>query len=69
MEQQHPMAITGFILLLLGLITFTPEIYLSGILVMFISATLQLKYLESTREEAQFNPTQNTSYPYDYYSS
>ena len=69
MELQRPMTLTGFILLILGLVTYTPEIYLSGILVMFISATLQLKYLETAREEAQLNPTQNTSFNCPYYAS
>ena len=46
-----PMSVTGVILFLLGLATLTPEIYFSGIMVMFTSAGLQLKALEKERLE------------------
>ena len=49
----QPMSVTGVILFLLGLATLTPEIYMSGIMVMFTSAGLQLKTLESEREQEQ----------------
>jgi hypothetical protein len=51
-----PMSVTGLILFLLGMATLTPEIYMSGIMVMFTSAGLQLKALEAERlEEAAPN--------------
>jgi flagellar biosynthesis component FlhA len=49
----QPMTLTGFILFFLGLVTMTPEIYFSGIFVMFLSASLQIKDLEKHRIEQQ----------------
>lgn len=45
--------ITGLILVLLGIITFIPEIYLSGIMVMIVSSAIQVHQLETMRVENQ----------------
>ena len=44
-------SVTGFILFVMGLVTLTPEIYLSGVIVMFTSAGLQLNAIEAQRIE------------------
>jgi hypothetical protein len=52
-ELRQKMTLTGFILLVLGLITLVPEIYMSGIIVLVISASLQIKDMEAMRLEEQ----------------
>lgn len=52
-EIYSKMTLTGFIIFLLGLITLTPEIYLSGIIVMALSTTVELKDLQQQSLETQ----------------
>ena len=50
------MTVTGILILLMGLITMMPEIYLSGILILALSSLLQVKELErivDTQEESE----------------
>ena len=53
---QQSLSVTGFVLFLLGLATLTPEIYLSGVMVMFTSASLTMKALEAHRVEESMVP-------------
>lgn len=41
--------ITGVIIFMLGMFTFTPEIFLSGIVVMAVSAAQHLQFFETQR--------------------
>lgn len=43
------MTITGFIIFILGMLTFTPEIFFSGIVVMVVSGTQGIQQLEVAR--------------------
>lgn len=52
----QPMSLTGFVILILGLLTLTPEIYISGIMVMLISVSLQIKYFEGQRIQENIVP-------------
>ena len=54
--------LTGLVILILGLVTLTPEIYMSGLMVMIVSASMQLKYFENSRIQHQFAPM-NDSQP------
>ena len=58
---------TGFILFFFGLITMTPEIYFSGIMVIFLSASIQLNDLEKHRLD-EHGITDNTINYTDYMS-
>ena len=48
---KQSLSVTGFILFILGIATLTPEIYLSGVMVMLTSAGLTLKGLEDERTQ------------------
>lgn len=48
---QQSLSVTGFVLFLLGLVTLTPEVYLSGVIVMLTSAGITVKALEAQRVE------------------
>ncbi len=43
--------LTGVAILLMGLLTMTPEIYFSGIIVMIVSASLHISGLETIRRD------------------
>jgi hypothetical protein len=49
---KQSLSVTGFILFILGIATLTPEIYLSGVMVMVTSAGLTIKALEDQRADA-----------------
>jgi hypothetical protein len=55
-----PMSLTGFVILLLGILTFTPEIYISGVMVILVSFSLQLNYFETQRIEQNIVPVNTT---------
>ncbi len=55
------LSVTGFILFIMGLVTLTPEIYLSGIMVMVTSVGLTMKHLEEQRIEAN-TPVNHSTY-------
>lgn len=52
----QPMSLTGLVIFVLGLLTFSPEIYISGLMVMAVSFSLQLKYFETQRIEQHIVP-------------
>jgi flagellar biosynthesis component FlhA len=54
------LSVTGFVLFLLGIITLTPEIYLSGVMVMFTSASITMKALEAQRHQETFSTESTT---------
>lgn len=58
------MTVTGFIIFILGMLTFTPEIFFSGVIVMVVSAANGVQQLESMRvEETTVQATgENQSY-------
>lgn len=68
-QLNKPMTLTGFILFFLGLVTMTPEIYFSGIFVMFLSASLQLKELEKHRLDDHHSTPDNSTLEYTNYAS
>ena len=45
------MTATGLTIFILGMLTFTPEIFFSGVIVMIISAAQSVKTLEAIRVE------------------
>lgn len=59
---QQSLSVTGFVLFLLGIVTLTPEIYLSGVMVMFTSAGLTMKSLETQRVQETFATEPNDTY-------
>ena len=54
------MTATGLTIFILGMLTFTPEIFFSGVIVMIISAAQSVKTLEAIRVEG---PTVQTPIP------
>ena len=58
------MTVTGFIIFILGMLTFTPEIFFSGVIVMLVSATQGIQQLEAHRieETTASLTTENQSY-------
>ena len=59
------LSVTGFILFVLGILTLTPEIYLSGIMVMMTSAGITLKALEAQRIDSTNPEHTSTQDGYD----
>ena len=60
---QESISVTGLTLFIVGIITLRPEICLSGLIVMFTSAGITLKDLESQRIKNTFeNDTNESSY-------
>lgn len=62
---KQSLSVTGFILFFLGIVTLTPEIYLSGVMVMLTSASLTIKALEAQRMDDSLGyeaPVPNETY-------
>ena len=51
--------VTGFIIFILGMLTFTPEIFLSGVIVMAVSAAQSMKQLEAIAIDETTVPSSN----------
>ena len=64
-EIYQKMTLTGFIIFLLGIVTLTPEIYFSGIIVMALSVAVELKDVEKMAQGTQGVPD-NHSHPPTY---
>jgi hypothetical protein len=47
------MTMTGLVILIMGLITLNPEIYFSGVVVMIVSAVMQIKEFQHMQVEVQ----------------
>ncbi len=62
------MTVTGFIIFILGMLTFTPEIFLSGVIVMFVSAAQGIQQLENARIEEQTMQPPLTNENQSYYA-
>lgn len=56
----RPMSLTGFVILVLGILTLTPEIYISGVMVILVSVSLQMNYFETQRVEQNIVPVNTT---------
>lgn len=68
MNNIRHMSITGLVIFLMGLLTLNPEIYLSGFMVLLVSASMQIKQFELQRqEEIGVTPIQNQT-PAELYS-
>ncbi len=62
LKLSRSMTVTGFIIFILGMFTFTPEIFFSGIVVMFVSAIQGTQQLETMRL-AETTPVTNVVAP------
>jgi hypothetical protein len=62
LKLSRSMTVTGFIIFILGMFTFTPEIFFSGILVMAVSAIQGTQQLETMRL-AETTPVSNVVAP------
>ncbi len=68
-EIYKKMTLTGFIIFLLGLVTLSPEIYFSGLIVMALSMTVELKEFEKQGLESQNTQSLNEQDANNYYAS
>jgi hypothetical protein len=68
-QMTKPMSLTGFVILILGLLTFTPEIYISGVMVILVSLSLQMNCFETQRIEQNIVPTNTTQVSAEAYYS
>ena len=68
-EIYKKMTLTGFIIFLLGLVTLSPEIYFSGLIVMALSMTVELKEFEKQGLESQHTQSLNEQDATNYYAS
>jgi hypothetical protein len=60
------MTVTGFIIFILGMLTFTPEIFVSGVIVMVVSSMQGIHQLEMSR--IQETTVQTTGENQSYYT-
>ena len=63
METARPASLTGFVILLLGILTLNPEICVSVLMVMIVSSSMQFKALELERAENHIIPSNTTNEP------